>query len=428
MAADRSIQSPDSRPAFEDARLQLARLHVVGAKSLRDVWLQLAELVATTLSVERVGLWVLIDDKRAIRCRYLLQSSSRELFQGVVLRANDFPQYFAALAERRVIAASDALKSPITGALHGAYLEPLGISSLLDAPIYIDGQLVGVVCHEHIGPPRAWTDPECDFASAVADNIARLYGEYERQSAETALEAHQRHLMELHRMEAVGRVAAGIAHDLRSIVGAARGFAELIRRAPGVTPQIDRYAQRIIEALDRSNQLTREVTEFGRDEGCMPQVLDPCGVIDNIVPMLRVLLGQNVALTCDLRRPVSRVFISTSQLERALLNLALNARDAMAGGGQLSIDVEDATVENDEGESATYVMLSVADSGVGMDAETRANALKPFFTTKGEKGTGLGLAIVEQIVARAGGFVRIDSALGRGTIVRMYVPRIATAS
>lgn len=426
--ADRPAQDTDCRPAFEDARLQLARLHVTEGERLRDVWLQLAELVAATLQVDRVGLWILIEDGRAIQCRYLLQRSVNELFQGVVLRAQDFPTYFAAMEERRVIAVSDALHSPVTSALRSAYLEPLGITSMLDAPLYIDGQLAGVVCHEHIGEARVWNPAECDFVSAVADNIARAYGEYQRHNAQAALETHQRHLMELNRMEAVGRMAAGIAHDLRSILGAARGFAELIRRAPDNPTQVDRYARRIIETLDRGSQLTREVTEFGRDETARPRVLDVRKVIENLAPMFRILLGHEITLRLDDQRPVSRVFMDSSQLERSLLNLVLNARDAMASDGVLHVGVADVEIASTAEEPTKWVMITVADDGIGMDSATRDKALKPFFTTKGESGTGLGLAIVEQIIARAGGFVRIESEPGRGTTVRIYVPRIAIAA
>jgi len=160
---------------FERARLELARLHASGGVSLRDVWLQLADLVANALEVDRVGVWVLIDEGRAIRCRYLLQRSSKDVFQGAVLRAQDFPEYFDALRARRTLPAADAQTSGLTRELRESYLQPLNITSMLDAPIYLEGRVVGVVCHEHIGPQRNWSGAESDFASAVADNIARLY-------------------------------------------------------------------------------------------------------------------------------------------------------------------------------------------------------------------------------------------------------------
>ncbi|MFL6550481.1 MAG: ATP-binding protein [Povalibacter sp.] len=410
---------------FEQSRLQLARLHAGDGIALRDVWLQLAKLVVTALDVDRVGVWVLVDEDRALRCRYLFQRSTGEVFQGAVLRAQDFPEYFAAIQERRTLPAGDAQNSGLTQELRESYLQPLGITSMLDAPIYIQGKVVGVVCNEHIGESRRWTGAECDFASAVADNIARLYQEDAQHHTQLALQTYEQHLMELHRMEAVGRIAAGIAHDFRGIFGAAMGYAELIRRIPSLPQDADRYSQRIVEVLQRGNALTQEVVSFGKDSPVSPRVLDVSRAIENMSSMLRVLLGNSIRFTIDVDRRISRIFIDVTQLERTLLNLVLNARDAMPMGGDLVIRAEDTSVEDEDGDRDTFVMISVTDSGVGMSEETRNSIFKPFFSTKGENGTGLGLAIVDQIIARAGGFIRVESAPAKGTSVRMYIPRIA---
>jgi two-component system cell cycle sensor histidine kinase/response regulator CckA len=412
---------------FERARLELARLHASGGVSLREVWLKLASLVANALDVDRVGVWVLVDEGRAIRCRYLLQRSSKDLFQGAVLRAQDFPEYFDALRARRTLPAADAQTSGLTRELRESYLQPLGITSMLDAPIYLEGRVVGVVCHEHVGPQRNWSGAESDFASAVADNIARLYHEHERQSAQTALQAYEKHLMELHRMEAMGRIAAGIAHDFRGVLGAAMGYAELIRRVPQLPADADRYSQRIVEVLQRGSAMTQEVMNFGKDSPVSPRVIEVPAIVESMGGMFRVLLGSRIRLHMHQEPAVSRIFIDASQLERLLLNLVLNARDAMPDGGELTISTQDTVADDEDGESATFVAIAVADTGVGMDSATRQNVFKPFFTTKGTEGTGLGLAIVEQIVLRAGGFIRLDSEVGKGTTVTIYMPRIAAA-
>lgn len=416
-----------SAASFEAARIQLARLHASPESRLRDLWLQLAELAARTLNVERVGVWILVDDDRALRCRYLLQFSNQQVFQGAVLRAQDFPSYFQALKQHRTIAAEDAPSAATTNELRASYLEPLGITSLLDAPIYIGGKVAGVVCHEHIGAPRTWNEGESDFAAAVADTIARVYGEYEHRHAETALESYQRHLMELHRMEALGRMAAGVAHDFRGIVSIALGFTELLRRTPNLAPQADHYAQRVVDALQRGQSLTQEIMSFGKDDPIAPRVLDIGTALSKCAQMFRVLLGSSIRLRIRGSGTVSRVFMDASQFERMMLNLALNARDAMPSGGSLDVDYEDAVVGDEDDEHATYVAIYVRDTGVGMDEQTRLNAFKPFFTTKGDRGTGLGLVIVDQIVSRAGGRVKIDSEIGRGTTIQIYLPRIAAA-
>lgn len=412
---------------FEPARLQLARLHVSANETLRQIWLQLADVVADTLGVERVGVWVLVDDNRALRCRYLLQRSSHDLYQGAILREQDFPEYFRELHARRTLAAANAPTSQLTKELRDAYLEPLGITSMLDAPIYIEGRVVGVVCHEHVGPPRQWSDADADFASCVADNIARLYQEHEHHHARSTLRSYEKHLLHLHRMEAVGRIASEIAHDFRGILSAAMGFAELIRRTPDISPDVDRYAQKIVDAMQRGGKLTQEVVNFGKDSPVTPRVIDVRDVIESMNGMFRVLLGERIELRCVCNQPVSRAFIDVSQLERILLNLVLNARDAMPAGGTLTITADESFMDDEEGEHAKFVVVTVKDDGIGMDAETSRNVLKPFFTTKGDEGTGLGLAIVDQIVTRAGGTVCIDSEPGKGTAVQLYLPRIAGA-
>lgn len=413
---------------FEAARLQLARLNTAADTSLRVVWKQLAELATEALNIDRIGAWILSDTGRVLRCHYLYERCERQVFQGAVLHIDDFPSYFQALQERRAIIAADALHSPLTSELRDSYLEPLGITSILDAPIYIEGRVVGVVCHEHIGPARQWRPPEIDFASAVADNIARVHGEYERLHAQNTLQAYQRRLMELHRMEAVGRVAAGIAHDFRSVISAAHGFAELLGRVPALPRQAEQYAQRILDTLERGRQLTHQVTSFGKEDAASPRVLNVGQLVDSLTGMFRVLIGGGIRVKVECEHQVSRVFMDPTQLERSLLNLVLNARDAMPTGGELTIRMSDAVVEEEDGDHATFVDIAVVDTGVGMDDDVRAKALKPFFSTKGEQGTGLGLAIVDQIVSRAGGQIRIDSELGHGTAVHLYLPRIASAA
>ncbi|HEY0940757.1 MAG TPA: ATP-binding protein [Steroidobacter sp.] len=426
-AESRQGEDIDSPASFEAARMQLARLHASPESRLRDLWLQLAETAASTLNVERVGAWILVDEKRALRCRYLLQYSNHQIYQGAVLRDQDFPNYFQALEQHRTIAVEDAPTSPLTAELREVYLEPLGITSLLDAPIYVGGKVAGVVCHEHIGAPRVWTEAERDFAATVADTIARVYGEFEHRHAETALESYQRHMMELHRMEALGRMAAGVAHDFRGIVSIALGFTELLRRVPNLSPQADHYAQRVVDALQRGQSLTEEIMSFGKDDPVAPRVLDVASTLSRCSQMFRVLVGSSIRLRVRGSSTVSRIFMDTSQFERMMLNLVLNARDAMPNGGSLDIDYEDSVVGDEDDERATYVAISVRDTGVGMDEQTRLNAFKPFFTTKGDRGTGLGLVIIDQIVSRAGGRVKIDSEVGRGTTMQVYLPRIAAA-
>ena len=225
-------------------------------------------------------------------------------------------------------------------------------------------------------------------------------------------------------------IAANVAAFLLSSLmpRAAMEFAELIGRVPGLPPDAERYAQRIVEILQRGNALTQEVMAFGKPAPLAPRIVEVDKTLKSMHSMLQVLLGNRIRLTSNLDRPVSRVFIDSAQLERTLLNLVLNSRDAMPAGGNLTIAAQDTEVEDPDGEVGTYVRIAVSDTGCGMDPATRANVFRPFFTTKGENGTGLGLAIVDQIISRAGGFIQIDSEPGKGTTVNLYIPRIAACA
>lgn len=412
------------RVAYEEARLEIARMHATSGESLRTVFQGVAELVTRTLGVDRVGIWLLVDDRRAARCYHLYQRSHRDVYEGAVLHAQDFPAYFQALDSRRVIPVSEALTDPITAELRTPYLEPLGITSLLDAPIFRGGQVVGVVCNEHTGEPREWTQQDCDFVVSVAEVISRLFEETARQQAETSLGAYQAHLMEMHRMEALGRLAAGVAHDFRNILTVMLGQGSVIADTPGITPNVAEAAHEIIEAAKIGDRMTQELLTFGKESPDAPKVLDLKETLQALCTVLQLSVGKTSRLTLQCSDGVSRVFIDPSQFERAILNLVLNARDAMPKGGDLEVRLEEVAVQEGRGIDGKYVCVAVRDAGIGMDEDTRKRIFDPFFTTKGDKGTGLGLAIVHQIVHRAGGFLRVDSEPGRGTTIRMYLPRI----
>jgi signal transduction histidine kinase len=274
-----------------------------------------------------------------------------------------------------------------------------------------------------VGPPRQWTSEEIAFAASVADNISRLYEEAARHDAESSLQAYEAHMLELHRMEAIGRMAAGIAHDFRGVLGAALGHAQLILRTPQLPGNVENNARHIVDAIERGQKLAQEVTSFAHDRPMSPRILDVQTLINSLAPMLRALLGHGYQLTLEFKEPLGLIFMDPTQLERAILNLVLNARDAMPLGGEIKIKAEECARDD-----VLFTAVSVSDSGIGMDAATVNDALKPFFTTKGDSGTGLGLAIVDQVLTRAGGALSIESEVGKGTTMHLYLPRIAVDS
>ena len=295
---------------------------------------------------------------------------------------------------------------------------------MLDAPIYRRGEVVGVICHER-RTEHGWSDAERDFAGAAADTIARIFEEDAREDAEARLRAHEAYFGDARKMEALGRLAAGIAHDFRNLLTVVIGCADEIRRRE-VEPRSAAAAREILETAERGAALVKDLIAFGREEARTPRVLDVGEVVESMASVLRTAVSRTHPVEVQVQRPVGRVLVDRSQLERVLLNLALNARDAMPRGGPIRIAVREETVAGGPHPAGVYVLLEVADTGVGMDAATREHLFEPFFTTKPPgKGSGIGLAVVYRVVERCGGFLQVESEPGHGTRMRIFLPRVA---
>lgn len=228
------------------------------------------------------------------------------------------------------------------------------------------------------------------------------------------------------RLEAIGRLAGGVAHDFNNLLTAIGGYAEvLLESVDSETARED--LQEIGRAVEQATRLTNQLLAFGRQQVLRPQQIDLNEIVASTERMLRRLIGEDIALTCARAADLYRVHADAGQLEQVLLNLAINARDALPKGGNLQIETRNVELDKDHVATlpaGSYVLLLVRDDGLGMSEETRNRAFEPFFTTKLEgKGTGLGLATVYGIVEQSGGAVTIESRPEAGTSVRVYLPR-----
>jgi two-component system, cell cycle sensor histidine kinase and response regulator CckA len=232
------------------------------------------------------------------------------------------------------------------------------------------------------------------------------------------------------KMEAVGRLAAGVAHDFNNLLSVVLSYSELAIDGlrPGDPLRAD--IEEIRKAGKRATGLTRQLLAFSRQQVLEPRVIDLSEVVGTMKPMLGRLLGEDISLTVLSPNPVGRVLVDPSQVEQVVMNLAVNARDAMPDGGKLTIETTNISIDGAfVGKPADvvpghFVMLAVSDSGVGMTEATRARVFEPFFTTKEKgKGTGLGLATVFGIVQQSGGYVGVYSEPGHGTAFKVYLPR-----
>ena len=234
-----------------------------------------------------------------------------------------------------------------------------------------------------------------------------------------------------HRMEAVGRLAGGVAHDFNNHLGIIIGYSERLLQRLGSGDPLRRHVGMIKEAALRSATLTQQLLAFGRRQVLEPRILDLNAVVSELTKMLRPLIGENIELVTSLDPPLGKVKADPAQIDQVIMNLAVNARDAMPQGGRLTIETAD--VELDEGYAGRhatvvpgpYVMLAVTDTGIGMDRETQDHIYEPFYTTKEQaKGTGLGLATVYGIVKQSGGYIWVYSEPGQGATFKIYLPRV----
>jgi PAS domain S-box-containing protein len=402
----------------------LHRLAAMGESDLATALERITEVTARTLRVARVGVWLFNRDRTGIVCDCLHAGGVTTHRPGLVVEQRHYPRYFAALGERRTIAADDAPRDPRTSDLAEGYLLPNGVTSMLDVPIRIRGEIIGVVCHEHTGPARAWAPEEEHFAASISDLVALAIEAARRREVEDELRQAQK-------MEAIGVLAGGVAHDFNNLLTSILGYCDLTLREPGLSSRIRSNIGEIQRAGHRAAGLTRQLLAFGRKQLLTPQVLDLNEVIAGVEGMLRRIIGEDVRLHARVAPDLWPVRADRSQLEQVLVNLAANARDAMPAGGDLVI----ATANRDPDPppaglyTGPWVVLTVSDTGVGMEAGIRERIFEPFFTTKEVgKGTGMGLASVYGIVRQSGGHVRVESEPGAGTTFHVHLPAVLGAA
>jgi PAS domain S-box-containing protein len=234
-------------------------------------------------------------------------------------------------------------------------------------------------------------------------------------------------LLQSQKLEAIGRLAGGIAHDFNNLLAIISGYAESLTRRLGEDHQLRAHAAEIQSAAERGGALTRQLLAFGRRQVIKPEVLNLNSSITRMNDMLQRVLSSKTKIVIDAAADLPEVEADAGQMEQVILNLAINARDAMSEGGTLTISTSSRKLEGDEAsmcglKEGEYVVLSVTDTGRGIEASIRQHIFEPFFTTKEGKGTGLGLPIVYGIVQQSGGNVVVESEVGEGARFDVYLP------
>ncbi|MCP9472491.1 MAG: PAS domain S-box protein [Nitrospira sp.] len=312
--------------------------------------------------------------------------------------------------------------------LRSAEATQAGLHGALGFPIRVGGEVEGVI--EFFS--RHVQEPDDELLKMVAD-IGLKIGQFcERARAEDALRQAEAQLRQSQKMEAIGRLAGGVAHDFNNLLTVIRGYSELILTRLPRGDSMRRDMEEVKKAADRAAGLTKQLLAFSRRQIVSAKVVDLNGVIKNMDGMLRRLVGEDIIeVWTDLEEEVWPIKADPGQIEQVIMNLAVNARDAMPTGGRLTIETRNITVtkETRRGkvtlEEGAYVMLAIKDSGHGMSEEVQAHLFEPFFTTKESgKGTGLGLSTVYGIVRQSGGLIGIESEPGRGTTCTIFFPRL----
>ena len=303
------------------------------------------------------------------------------------------------------------------------------IVRLMSAPIVADGVVVAVAGVAN--KPTAYDDSDVRQLQLFLDGLWRLLRQRRAEEQRAALEQQ---LRVSRKMDAIGRLAAGIVHDFNNMVAAVTGYADIVL---DVTPETDPRHPDLIEirrAGERAGALTRRLLTFARKQVFVPEVLSLNHVVADLEKMLRRVIGEDIELQVHLDPALALAELDRSQIEQVLINLVINARDAMPTGGKLVIETANVLIHGAEASSARlaegrYVSVTVTDTGIGMDDVTRERLFEPFFTTKPEgRGTGLGLATAYGVVTQSGGTIQVTSEPGHGSSFRLLFPDVNAPS
>ncbi|MEM9369094.1 MAG: ATP-binding protein [Planctomycetota bacterium] len=323
------------------------------------------------------------------------------------------------------------LREPVVGliselpAIERGLLEAQQVQSLVVMPVFSAGRLYGFLRFDDCGAPRKWSTSERDAISAVA---AVMGAAIDRQLLESQVQF-------AHKMEAIGTLTSGVAHDFNNLLHVITTLTQLALKRLSEKDSPREELESVLGASRHATELARQLLVVARKQGVQPQSLDLGDVCESVLRMLRPSLSFNTTLTKEITRPSPIVDADEGLLSHVLLNLCLNAIDAMPDGGQLSVACQATTLSVEDAKripnagSVDYALLTVRDNGRGMDGVTLARVFEPFFTTKGAgAGTGLGLPLAHTTITQFGGFIDVESKLGQGSEFRVYLPRVAGIS
>jgi signal transduction histidine kinase len=312
----------------------------------------------------------------------------------------------------------------------GSLVKMLGMTRLVAAPLIIENRVTGVLTVNSAELVESDIPAITAFAHQLAAAWRKAQLMQDLEDSLTELKRTQAQLIQAQKMEAIGRLAGGVAHDFNNLLTVIQVSNQLLMRELHPQDPLCERAQQIHEAGERASRLTRQLLSFSRREIAEPRVTNLSQVVSNLSRMLQRIIGEDIGLATAIAGDLWFVKVDPLQMEQVIVNLAVNARDAMPPGGHLSLETANVTLDQAsaahlvDAQPGEYVMLAVSDTGMGMDDEVKARVFEPFFTTKERgQGTGLGLSTVYGIVRQNRGYIHVDSELEKGTTFKIYLPR-----
>lgn len=390
---------------------------------------KICEAAARELEVARVSVWIYTEDHAAITCERLFELHHGVSAPGTKLAAEDYPSYFSALAQARTIAAHHAETDPRTCEFRDHYLRPLGISSMLDAPIRVDGRVYGILCHEHTGPPRHWIPDEEGFAGSLADLAGQVFGTQQRKFMEQERRQVEARLFETQRLESMGLIAGGVAHDFNNLLTVILGNLSLAQQDLAADSPLRANLAQVESAARKAAHLSRQLLAYSGQGPLAQEAVDLNDCVRDMALLLEVTLSKKMQLRLELAPHGPAVQGDPGQIRQVVMNLVLNAAEAIgdASGavvvrtGPPRAPIAPPILSALPAGTERLVELSVRDTGPGIPPDLYPRIFDPFFSTKGV-GRGLGLAAVAGIVRAHQGEIAVVAPPEGGVEFRVRFP------
>ncbi len=415
-----------------------ALLHLAGDETLQtgelDNFLQVVmEAAGKALQVERSSVWLLDDNRLVGRCREMYILSADCHSKGGEFRVSELAGYIKALESNRTIAASDAFTDNRLNDLRKDYIQRLDIHSMLDAGIQISGELVGLVSFEQVKKFRNWKMDERNFAHSIADMVALAVGAANRRLEMKEKEKLEQRLRRIEKMEAIGTLAGGVAHDLNNILSGIVSYPELLLHKLPHEDNMRKPLETIMSAGQRAATIVQDLLTLARRGTETTEVLNINQIVEEYLTSPEhnkiISLHSDIDIVTDLSPDLFNIRGSSVHLTKALMNLLINATEAIKGSGTITITTRNCYIDRsvkgfDVVKEGDYVALTVADTGIGIPAKDLNHIFEPFYTKKkmGRSGTGLGMAVVWGVVKDCSGHIDIESTEGVGSRFTLYFP------